>query len=140
MNDYEETYEIDERSFGKFIREKREALGETVRGFAAKLEITPAYLVDIEKGNRYAPKKYFDKIIKELKLSEDEKDKFYDMAAVTRGYTYEDINPYLGQQPIARVALRRARDLNIPEEEWYSFIEQMDKYCEDTNLGNTGLD
>lgn len=132
LNDYEEINGVDEKSFGKFIREKREAQGETVRGLAAKLEMTPAYLSDIEKGNRYAPKKYFDKIITELKLSEDEKNKFFDMAAVTRGYTYEDINPYLGQQPVARVALRRARDLNIPEKEWYSFIEQMDKYCEDT--------
>ena len=46
---------FDERTFGKFVRQRREELGKTVRGFAAELNITPAYLSDIEKGNRAAP-------------------------------------------------------------------------------------
>ena len=51
-----ESNTADEHTFGRFVRERRERLGKTVRGFAKELDITPAYLSDIEKGNRYAPK------------------------------------------------------------------------------------
>lgn len=36
--------------FGKFIAYKRKSLGITLRGMAAELGISPAYLSDIEKG------------------------------------------------------------------------------------------
>lgn len=46
-----------EMAFGKFIEERRKALGLTLRGFAAELDIAPAYMSDIEKGRRYPPDK-----------------------------------------------------------------------------------
>ena len=39
-------------TFGKFVREHREALGKSLRSVAAEIEMIPAYLSDIEKGNR----------------------------------------------------------------------------------------
>ena len=44
-------------SFGKFIEEKRKAYGMTLRGLAAELGIAPAFMSDIEKGQRYPPNK-----------------------------------------------------------------------------------
>ncbi len=122
-----ENPDLDERSFGQFIRQRREELGKTVRGFAAEIDITPAYLSDIEKGNRYAPKNYLEKLKEVLKISEADEQEFEDLASVSRGSSFEDINCYLGKTRMARVALRRARDSQISNEEWEKFISDIDK-------------
>ena len=41
--------EITEKSFGTFIREKREQMGLSVRALALKIDISAVYLSDIEK-------------------------------------------------------------------------------------------
>ncbi len=117
--------ETDRFSFGKFVRQRREELGMSVRTLAGELELTPAYISDIEKGNRSAPKSKFDELRELLRISEAESTDFADLASATRNNQYEDINPYLGRQPLARVALRKARDYNISDDQWKEFIEQM---------------
>ncbi len=116
----------DEHSFGQFVRQRREELGKSVRGFATELGITPVYLSDIERGNRYAPKAFLEKLRAGLQIPEEDMRSFEDLASATRGYQYEDINPYLGRQPLARVALRKARDLDISAEQWQAIIDGMD--------------
>ena len=118
--------EIDRFSFGQFVRQRREELGMSVRNLAAELELTPAYISDIEKGNRSAPKSKFDELRVLLVIPDDEATDFSDLASATRGYQYEDINPYLGKTQIARVALRKARDYNISADQWESFINQIE--------------
>ena len=117
--------EFDRFTFGKFVRQRREELGKSVRTLAGELELTPAYISDIEKGNRSAPKTKFDELRKLLRVSEEEEADFLDLASATRGNQYEDINPYLGKKRLARVALRKARDCNISDEMWMEFINQM---------------
>ncbi len=116
--------EADEHSFGKFIRERRELLGKTVRSFAKELEITPAYLSDIEKGNRYAPKAKLELMFQLLDLPEDQKQSFMDLASLTRG-EFEDIQPYLGKNHVARKALRVAKQKDISDEVWEEFINKI---------------
>lgn len=127
--------DINEHTFGQYLREKREALGKSVRGFAEELGMTAAYLSDIEKGNRYAPRKYLDKFIEAFGISEEDKEIFEDLAAATRGYTYEDINPILGGQPLAREALRKFKEIRIPEDKcdelWLSFMKEFDRIAEE---------
>ena len=127
--------DINEHTFGQYLREKRETLGNSVRGFAEELGMTAAYLSDIEKGNRYAPRKYLDKFIEAFEISEEEKEIFEDLAAATRGYTYEDINPILGGQPLAREALRKFKEARIPEDKcdelWLSFMKEFDRIAEE---------
>src|SRR5699024_1456373 len=68
--------------FGEFIAEKRKSRGLTLRGLAAELGIVPAYMSDIEKGNRYPPDK--DKLYelaRILCLSEEETNTMFDLAA-----------------------------------------------------------
>ena len=113
-----------DRTFGQYIRECREALGKTVRSFAVELDMTPAYLSDIEKGNRYAPKNKLDLIFSLLQLPEEQRAAFMDLAALTRG-EFEDINPYLEKQHWACVALRKAREVDLSSEKWKELIEQM---------------
>lgn len=105
------------------MREARDEKDYSVRTFAKMLGCSPAYLSDIEKGNRYAPKNYLVRYLR-LGLPEEDRQDFDDLAA-TRGFLYEDINPYLGQQPLARVALRTAMESIPSDDYWKSFIEGM---------------
>lgn len=119
--------ETNERTFGQFVRACREEKGLSVRGLAAQIGCSAAYLSDIEKGNRYAPKKYLDTIFTVLGLPEEDKQDFWDLAGASRGFLYEDINSFFGQQPLARVALRSAMKNNPSDEYWQSFIDGMEK-------------
>lgn len=118
---------VDKYTFGAFVRECREQKGLSVRSFAKILGCSAAYLSDIEKGNRYAPKKYLDKIFETLGLPEEDRQDFEDLAGATRGFLYEDINSYMGQQPLARVAMRTAMESNASDEDWKAFIDGLKK-------------
>ena len=75
-------------NFGKFIEQKRKALGMTLRGLAAELEIAPAFMSDIEKGHRYPPNrdKLYD-MARILHLSEEDTNTMFDLAAGERDNT-----------------------------------------------------
>ena len=47
--------------FGEYVKQRRESLGIMMKEFAEKVKISPAYLCDIEKGNRKPPEKYLEK-------------------------------------------------------------------------------
>lgn len=132
----ENNKEFTERTFGQFVRQRREELGKTVRGFAAELDITPAYLSDIEKGNRAAPTKCFELIRKALGVSDDMSMEFEDLASASKGFKYDDIGPYLGKSSLARVALRKARDIDISDEQWEAIIKSMDAPSDDSSVSD----
>lgn len=112
-------------SFGKYIKARREILGKSIRGLAQELGMTPVYLSDIEKGNRYAPEKYLERMIETLRISGDDIDFFYDLAGKSRNDIFPDLIEYIGKTEIVRVALRRARDLNISKAQWQDFIDEI---------------
>jgi transcriptional regulator with XRE-family HTH domain len=117
-----------EQAFGKFIEERRKALGITLRGFAAELDIAPAYMSDIEKGRRYPPDKKLDDIAHILKLEGKDKENLLDMAARTRAKTVSpDLPEYIMEKDLARVALRRARDGKLTDEGWQEVIDLINK-------------
>jgi len=121
-----------EIAFGKFIEERRKAMGFTLRGFAAELEIAPAYMSDIEKGRRYPPEKKLDEIAEKLKLTDDEKALMLDMAALTKSKTVSsDLPEYIMEKDLARVALRRAKAGNLSDEGWQEVIDLIDKKVSD---------
>ena len=132
----ENNKEFDKGTFGQFVKQRREELGKTIRGFAAELDITPAYLSDIEKGNRAAPTKCFELFRKELGVPEDMTTEFADMASASKGFKYDDIAPYLGKSSLARVALRKARDNDISDEQWEAFIESIDSQSDDSSISD----
>jgi len=115
----------DYSTFGEYVKERREALGKSLRGCAAEFEMTPAYLSDIEKGNRYAPEKHLERMAEVLCITGKDIDYFYDLAGKSRNDVFPDLTPYIGGKPIARVALRKARDLDIPDSKWQDFIDSM---------------
>lgn len=117
---------MDSITLGSFIREKRERLGKTLRGLAAELDIAAPYLHDIEKGNRTPSEKLLPAFIKCLSLSSDDETALYDLVGVRRQGVYPDLTAYIQQSNLARVALRKARDCNIPDTMWLRIIDSID--------------
>jgi len=115
------------QTFGEYVKARRELLGKSMRRFANEVGITNIYVRDIELGNRPAPEKYLVKMIEVLQFNEDEVAVFYDLAGKSRNDNYLDLNPYIGKKPIARAALRKARDLDISDKQWQEFIDMISK-------------
>lgn len=118
------------QTFGQFMRQKREQKGITVRGLAAMLDITPAYVSDLEKGNRAAPRRnspkdLLERICQVLITTEEDRHRYYDLAAESRDGQYDELNYYLQQHANARLALRRARDKGLDEAGWGSIADQI---------------
>ena len=125
MNGYAQT-------FGSFMRQKREEKGITVRGLATMLGITPAYVSDLEKGNRAAPRRnspkdLLERICQILMSTDEDRHRYYDLAAESRDGQYDELNDYLHQHANARLALRVARDRGLDEDGWSAIAEQIQK-------------
>lgn len=114
--------------FGKFIEQRRKSLGITLRGLAAELGIAPAFMSDIEKGNRYPPNK--DKLYHMatvLKLSEEETSTMFDLAAGERENTISpDLPEYIMSNDKVRAALRLARDRENSDAIWQKVIDMLE--------------
>lgn len=114
-------------SFGEFITKKREEKKITLREMARLLKITPPYLSDIEKERRNSPNKNkLDDMATILSLSEDECRLMYDLAGKMRNSISPDLPEYIMERDYVRVALRKAMDLEVGEEEWKKFIEELE--------------
>ena len=115
--------------FGEFIAEKRKAKGITLRGLAAEIGIAPAFMSDIEKGNRYPPKKEtLDKIVAALSLNVDEANEMYDLAAGEKENTVSpDLPEYIMKNDKVRAALRLARDSDVSDSAWQKVIQLLEE-------------
>lgn len=122
------TKKMSNKSFGKFVEEKRKSQGITLRGLASMLDIAPAYMSDIEKGRRYPPEKHLEEIAKILKLSDAERNIMLDLAALEKENSVpSDLPEYIMEKNIVRVALRKARDNNVSDEQWEEVLKIFDK-------------
>lgn len=120
-------------AFGRFIKEKRKAIGMTLRGLATELDIAPAFMSDIEKGHRYPPKKEkLAQLAQILRLSKEETDEMYDLAAGEKDNGIApDLPEYIMGNEKARTALRMARDKGTGDAVWQKVIEMLEQ--EDQN-------
>lgn len=117
-----------EKMFGTFVKEKRLEKGINLRKLADLLDVAPAYISDIENGNRNSPAPdKMERLVEVLGLNEDEKNEMYDLAAKGRDNTVApDISEYVKANDAVRVALRKAKNLNLGEQEWLKIIENME--------------
>ena len=117
-----------EKTFGTFIKEKRLEKGINLRKLAELLVLATAYISDIENGNRNSPSPdKMEKLVEVLGLNEEERNEMYDLAAKDRDNTVApDISQYVKSNDLVRVALRKARNLNLGEQEWLKIIENME--------------
>ncbi len=115
------------RTFGEFISLKRKEKRITLKDMAEELEISTPYMSDVEKGRRYSfDLDKLEKIAKILNMSEEEKNEMMDLAGKQREEVAPDLPEYINSTPAVSVALRKARDLNLGEKEWYEFIEKLE--------------
>lgn len=117
-----------EKTFGTFVKEKRLEKGINLRKLADLLDVAPAYISDIENGNRNSPAPdKMERLVEVLGLNEDEKNEMYDLAAKGRDNAVApDISEYVKSNDAVRVALRKAKNLNLGEQEWLKIIEKME--------------
>ena len=74
-----------EQTFGSFLREKRMARGLTLRGMAAKLDLSPVYMSNIENDRRAAPsQEYLERMAMLLQLDKPEREWLLDLAAKSK--------------------------------------------------------
>jgi len=119
--------------FGDFIKQKRlnDSRELTLKDMSERLGISLSFLSDIEN-NRRKPfdKDKIEKFAQVLNLSDEDKAKMYDLAARDRREIpsdIEDIMMYSEIGDMARLALRQSKAGVIDEEDWKTFIRDMEK-------------
>jgi len=120
--------------FGQFIEKKRKEIGTSLRGFAEKVGIAPAYMSDIEKGHRPPPvhnMEILNSITQHLSLNEAERQKMFDLATNVKdkNLVSPDMQPYIMQEDLTnvRVALRLARDIDADNSVWEKVIKILEE-------------
>lgn len=119
--------------FGKFIKTKRQLDQRdlTLRDVADKLGLSVSMLSDIENGRRKPfDSEKIEQFCALLNLSSDDKARLYDLAAIEKSevpYDIEDTMMFSQVGSLARMALRMTNDGIADEEDWRSFIRQLEK-------------
>ena len=119
-------------AFGAFIRKKHMALSVdpplSLRKMAELLDLSPVYMSNIETGREAAPRKeVLEHLVRILKLSKNESELLYDLAAESKNYIAvpSDLPDYITTHEYAKIALCVAKDVDATDEEWIAFIQQL---------------
>lgn len=117
------------QTFGSFVRQKRMEQGLSLRGLAARLDLSPMYMSNIETGRKPAPaRENLDKLTLELHLSKEEQELLLDLAARPETMRVSaDLPEYIMERDIVRAALRTAKEVDATDEEWQEFIDRITK-------------
>ncbi len=122
--------------FKEYLTLKRKEKNLTLRKFALLIGISPAFLCDLESGNRSFPansKKYPDllnKMISALELDDNDKQLLISLASksmLEKDKVPHEVKTYLQNVPLAQQALRKAAEVNATNEEWEEFIRFLEE-------------
>ena len=114
-----------EQTFGSFVREKRQSIGLSLRTLAAKLDLSPVYLSNIENDRR-----------PELHLSKVETEQMLDLAAKSQNNRVSaDLPDYIMDREIVRAALRTAKEADATDQEWQEFIDRITQRAKKSKEG-----
>jgi len=120
-------------SFGAFITNIRLKDDRRLRqgDVAEKLELSLSYYSDIEKDYRRPLNAEEMEIFAELfNLTEEDKIAMYDLASRETNTIPVDVENYIMEDEngeLARVALRKAKEVNADEKMWKKFIWELEK-------------
>jgi len=119
--------------FGDYIRKKRidDPRGLTMQDMATHLGISMAYMSEVENNRRkpFDPKK-IAKLAEFLNLSKEDTAMTYDLASRDNGEVpYDLVETFMYEEVgnLARFALRESKEGFITEEDWKTFIRDMEK-------------
>lgn len=118
-----------EQTFGGFVRQRRRDVGLSLRGLAARLDLSPVYMSNIETDRKPAPAQdSLDKLAVELRLDRGGVELMLDLAAKSRSQQVSaDLPEYIMERDIVRAALRTAKEVDATDEEWQEFIDRISK-------------
>ena len=108
-----------EHTFGSFVRERRQACGLSLRGLAAKLDLSPVYMSNIENDRRAAPtQEYLERLAMILGLDKTDREWMLDLAAKSQhNRVSADLPDYIMDREIVRAALRTAKEADATDQE-----------------------
>ena len=106
-----------------------EMRGLTLRGMAAKLDLSPVYMSNIENDRRAAPsQEYLERMAMLLQLDKPEREWLLDLAAKSKqNRVSADLPDYIMDREIIRAALRTAREADATDQEWQDFIDRINR-------------
>lgn len=110
--------------FGTFLVQKRTEHNISARWLSKALNISAAYMCDIEKGRRTLPDDLLPKVAEILLLTEEEKTQMYDLVAISKNTVSVDICEYIMNKDIVRKVIRTAIKNDIPDDAWEAFFKQ----------------
>ena len=126
-----------EQTFGSFVREKRQSIGLSLRTLAAKLDLSPVYLSNIENDRRVAPsQEYLERMALLLQLDKPEREWMLDLAAKSKqNRVSADLPDYIMDREIVRAALRTAKEADATDQEWQEFIDRITQRAKKSKEG-----
>ena len=116
------------KKFGELVREYRGK--KTLKELGDEIGITPAYLSDIEKGNRFPSEDKLDKLIKVFELRDKKKNNFYDLVAKESKNKYKvsgDIAEYIMKNEYLRNFIRIAKEKKLDNVYWKDKIKELER-------------
>ena len=115
-----------EQTFGSFVREKRQSIGLSLRTLAAKLDLSPVYLSNIENDRRPAPTRAYLERLEQM----------LDLAAKSQNNRVSaDLPDYIMDREIVRAALRTAKEADATDQEWQEFIDRITQRAKKSKEG-----
>lgn len=116
-----------DQRFGDFLREKRIRADISLRKLAEDIQLSPAYMSDVENNRRYPlDNEKLAVLIEILHLTPEEQERMYDLAGEARNDVAPDLPEYIKEEQIVRTALRRAKE-KATAEDWQRFIENLER-------------
>ena len=96
---------------------------------AAKLDLSPVYMSNIENDRRAAPsQEYLERMALLLQLDKPEREWMLDLAAKSKqNRVSADLPDYIMDREIVRAALRTAREADATDQEWQDFIDRINR-------------
>ena len=107
------------KTLGERIRELRGERDSSLRELAQKLEVSPAFLSDVELGRRYPSEKVLIKMAKSLGVTVD------DLRTHDTRAPLEDLKRITINNPTFAVALRKMVDTNLSAKQLESLIQKI---------------
>lgn len=116
-------------TFGELVKEMRLKKNVSLRKLAEEIGVAAPYLSDVEKGRRNPlSEEKMRKVIEVLGLTPEEANELFDHAALERkGTVAPDISSYVSDHESVRAALRKAKSMNLGDDDWLRIIEEMEK-------------
>lgn len=114
------------QTFAEYITQIRLDRKLTLRQVAEKLNVSPAYYSDVEKGRRNPLSLEKIELFSEItNMTADEKVMMLDLAGKDRSEVAPDLPEYIMGRDYVSAALRTARDLGADQNDWEAFVADL---------------